>query len=118
MQKWARWEDWVVVVVGAIVALSAIGIPAMGASLALMVILGVLLIAAGLTHLVRPRLAAMEWVQGVLGVVLFLAPWVGGYSTDTGAAWLSWVGGVVTVAAVVLALQPAAHIHHRGRIAH
>ncbi|MCU1526553.1 MAG: hypothetical protein JWP75_316 [Frondihabitans sp.] len=118
MQKWARWEDWVAVVVGVVVALSAIVIPATGASLALMLILGILLIVAGVAHLVRPRLTAMEWSQGALGILLFIAPWLGGYSSSVGAAWVSWAGGVVTVAIAVLALQPAARVHHHGRIAH
>ena len=113
MHKWTRWEDWATVVVGAVVALSTIWMTAMGASIALMVILGILLIVSGLVNLARPSMMAMEWVQGALGILLFIAPWIGGYSSETGAAWFSWVGGVVTIVVAALAMQPMAHMHHR-----
>jgi hypothetical protein len=113
MRKWTRWEDWAAVVVGVVVALSAILMPAMGASFALMLILGILLIVSGLANLAFPRIMAMEWVQGILGVLLFISPWVGAYSSEPGVAWVSWVGGAVTIVVAALAMQPMTHMPHR-----
>jgi hypothetical protein len=113
MRKWTRWEDWATVVVGAVVALSTIWMTAMGASVALMLILGILLIASGVVNLARPSMMAMEWLQGALGILLFISPWVGGYSSEPGVAWVSWVGGVVTIIVVALTMQPMAHMPHR-----
>jgi hypothetical protein len=113
MRKWTRWEDWVAVVVGVVVALSTIWMTAMGASVALMLILGILLIASGVVNLARPGMVAMEWVQGALGILLFISPWVGGYSSQPGVAWVSWIGGAVTIIVVALAMQPMVHMPHR-----
>src|SRR6476661_1741336 len=35
-----------------------------------------------------------HWAMSVVGLVLAIAPWIGGYAGD-GAAWVSWIGGVV-----------------------
>ncbi len=113
MHKWTRWEDWAAVVVGAVVALSTIWMTAMGASVALMAILGILLVASGLVNLARPSMMAMEWVQGALGILLFISPWVGRYSTEVGVAWISWVGGAVAIVVAALAMNPVSHMRHR-----
>jgi hypothetical protein len=60
---------------------------------------------------------ASEYVHAVLGVLLFISPWVFGYADMVGAAWTSWVAGVLT-AAVGLAAVPAAQSEHRGLAAH
>ena len=60
MNKWTRWEDWVAVGVGLVAAVSALVLPAMGASMAWMLILGVLLIASGIVNLAMPGMAAMR----------------------------------------------------------
>ena len=33
-----------------------------------------------------------HWAMSVVGLVLAIAPWIGGYAGD-GAAWVSWIGG-------------------------
>lgn len=114
MKKWTRWEDWVAIVVGLVVALSTIFLTPAGASVPIMVTLGVLLIVSGVVNLWRPGLVAMEYVQGGLGILLFIAPWVGGYagSASMGAAWMSWIGGAIAVIVAALAIRPSMHAHH------
>jgi hypothetical protein len=56
----------------------------------------------------------MEYVQGVLGVLLIISPWVGGYA-DTmtfGPAWMSWICGAVAVVVAALAIRPSMRAHH------
>ena len=86
MKMWTRWEDWVAVAIGVIVALSALFMPAMGASVAIMVTLGVLLI---------------------------VSPWIGGYADPMtfGPAWMSWIGGAIVVIVAALAIRPAMRAH-------
>lgn len=114
MKKWTRWEDWVAVAVGLVVAISAMFLPTMGASVAIMVTLGILLIVSGLVNLARPGLVAMEYVQGVLGLLLIISPWVGGYADAMtfGPAWMSWIGGAVVVIVAALAIRPSMRAHH------
>jgi hypothetical protein len=112
MNKWTRWQDWVAVAAGLYAALSTLWTHQMGASMPIMIVLGVLLIASGVWSLAMPGLVAMEWIHAVLGVLLIISPWVGGYATATGAAWTSWITGVVALVVGLLALQPAMHTHH------
>ncbi|HEY8282411.1 MAG TPA: SPW repeat protein [Leifsonia sp.] len=112
MNKWTRWQDWVAVAVGLYVALSTIWTAHTGASVPLMLVLGVLLIAAGVWSLAMPGLVSMEWIHVALGVLLFISPWVGNYASSAGAAWTSWIAGIVAVAVGLLAVQPAMRMHH------
>lgn len=114
MKKWTRWEDWVAIAAGLAVALAAFFVPPMGASVAIMVTLGVLLIISGLVNLAAPGLVAMEYVQGALGVLLIISPWVGGYADAMtfGAAWMSWICGAVAVVVAALAIRPSMRAHH------
>lgn len=113
MKKWTRWEDWVAVAAGAAAMLSTVFVAPMGASLALMLALGALLIVSGLVNLAAPGLVAMESVQAALGLLLFVSPWIGGYvDTASGAAWMSWICGAVALVVAVLAIRPSMQAHH------
>lgn len=119
MKKWTRWEDWVAVGVGLVVALSTFVVPQVGASMGWMLVLGILLIASGIVNLAMPGLVAMEYVQLALGVLLIVAPWIGAYATAmTGPAWLSWIGGLVTVVVAAMAIRPAMHAAHDRSLPH
>jgi len=72
----------------------------------------VLLAITGLWSLAVPGSAASEYVHIVLGVLLFLAPWVLGYSALAGASWTSWIGGILAVIVGATAL-PSANAEHR-----
>jgi SPW repeat len=111
--KWRRWQDWVAVVVGVLTLLSPIVVATNTAALWTLVVFGVLIAATGLWSLAQPGNVASEYIHAVLGVLLFISPWVLGYSSFTAASWVSWVAGVLTVAAGLVAV-PAAQEAHRG----
>ncbi len=114
MKKWTRWEDWVAIAAGLAVALSTMFLPPMGASVAIMLTLGILLVASGVVNLAFPGMVAMEYVQGALGLLLIISPWVGGYADAMtfGAAWMSWICGAVAVVVAALAVRPSMRAHH------
>jgi len=114
---WTRWQDWAALVIGVLAALSPIVVATDTAALWTLVVLGVVLALTGLWSLARPGSVASEYGHGVLGVLLFIAPWVMGYSDLDGAAWTSWVAGVLAVIVAASAL-PAATTAHRGVAAH
>ncbi|NNC13800.1 SPW repeat protein [Planctomonas sp. JC2975] len=108
-----RWQDWVTVAAGVVVALSTIWVTPGGLSMLLMIGLGALLVIAGLINLAMPGLDWMEWVHGAIGVLLFISPWAGMYATHMGAAWFSWVcGGVAVIAAAWELLPVRGGSHH------
>lgn len=115
--SWERWQDWAALVIGVLVALSPLVVATDLAATGTMVVLGVVLAATSLWSLAAPGSVASEWVHGVLGVLLFLAPWVMGYSALLAASWTSWVAGALAVGLAASAL-PAATEVHRGLAAH
>lgn len=114
MKKSTRWQDWTAIAAGAYAALSVLWTSQGGSSTALMVILGVLLVAAGVTNLAMPGMPAAEWAQAVFAVVLLLAPWLGGFTSMTGAAWSAWIPGAVALVVTAFAIKPSTeeYRHH------
>ncbi|WP_029145593.1 SPW repeat protein [Microbacterium luticocti] len=113
MKRWTRWQDWVAAVAGLYAALASIWTtPRTGASMTLMIVFGVLMIAASLWSLAAPAMVSMEWIVAVLGALLFISPWVGAYAANMGAAWTSWICGAVGVVMGLWALAPAEKAHH------
>jgi len=116
-KAWTRWQDWAALVIGVLVALSPIVVTTGTAALWTLIVLGVVLALTALWSLAQPGSVASEYVHGVVGVLLFIAPWVMGYSDLTGASWTSWIGGALAVIVAATAL-PAANTAHRGVAAH
>jgi hypothetical protein len=116
MTRWTRWEDWVAVAVGLVVAGSTFFMAPVGASMVWMLVLGILLIASGIVNLAMPGLVATEYVQLGLGALLFLAPWIGGFARamEFGPAWMCWIGGAVAVIVAALAIRPAMRTHDQA----
>lgn len=123
MKRWTRWQDWVAVAAGLYAALASIWTtPRTAASMSMMIVLGVLMIAAGLWSMAAPGMVSMEWIIAAIGALLFISPWVGGFAGNAGPAWTSWICGFVGAAAGLWALAPAEKAHkasHGGpRAAH
>jgi len=112
-RTWHRWQDWAALVIGVLTALSPLVVTAETTAAWTLVVLGVLIAASGLWSLAVPGSVASEYIHVVLGVLLFVSPWVLAYSDLAGASWTSWVAGVLA-AAVGLAALPAANAEHRG----
>lgn len=118
MKKWTRWEDYVAGVCGLYAALSVLWTRQAGASTALMLVFGILLIVAGAMNLSLPGTPWLEYAQCALGVLLFISPWMGAYSDHVGAAWTSWIAGIIAAAATAAAVKPALREHHRIQPSH
>lgn len=114
-RSWQRWQDWAALVIGVLTALSPLVTTTDAAAAWTMVVLGVVLAATSLWSLAAPRSVSSEYVHGVLGVLLFIAPWVMGYSALAGASWTSWVAGVLAVVVAATAV-PAANAAHHGAV--
>ena len=111
VKTWTRWQDWVVAVVGAYTALSPIWTATNSAATATLIVFGVLLLVSSLWSLARPGAVSSEYAHAVLGVLLFISPWVLGYAAFAGAAATSWVAGVIAVALGLLAVPESTKVH-------
>ncbi|XVV02436.1 SPW repeat domain-containing protein [Actinosynnema sp. CA-248983] len=112
-KAWTRWQDWAEVAIGALVLLSPLVVETSTAAMWTMIVLGALIAIDGLASLAMPAMVYGEWFQMLLGALLFISPWVMGYSGLMAASWVSWVGGVLTVAMGAMAM-PAANAAHSG----
>lgn len=111
-RAWTRPHDWAEVVIGVVAALSPLWLSTSNAAMWTMVILGALVAVDGLVSLGAPGVVYGEGIQIVLGVLLFVAPWVIGYTSLNGASWTSWVAGALTIIAGAAAM-PVANAAHR-----
>lgn len=111
-RAWSRPHDWAEVVIGVVAALSPLWLSTDTTAMWTMVVLGALIALDGLVSLAMPGMVYGEGVQIALGVLLFIAPWVMGYTEFNGASWTSWIAGVLTVVAGAAAM-PVANAAHR-----
>lgn len=113
VKPWTRPYDWAEVVLGVVAAVSPIWLTTDNAAMWTMIILGALIALDGLASLAMPGLVYGEAVQVVLGVLMFISPWVMSYSDLNGATWTSWIIGALTVIAGGAAI-PVAQAAHKA----
>ncbi|WP_329050981.1 SPW repeat protein [Amycolatopsis sp. NBC_01488] len=110
-RAWARPHDWAEVVIGVVAALSPLWLSTDSTAMWTMVVLGALIALDGLVSLAMPGMVYGEGIQIALGVLLFIAPWVMGYTEFNGASWTSWIAGVLVVVAGAAAMPVATAAH-------
>ena len=114
MQKWNRWQDWSNVVLGVILFIAPFVFAATAnmAAAYTAYIGGVLLVIVGLFDLANPDNQYGEWIEGLLGVLVFISPWVLGFSALTMLAWSAWIIGVLSVALAATVLFTEGRSQH------
>lgn len=116
VRPWTRPYDWAEVVLGVVALLSFLWTDTSDAAMWTMIVLGALVALDGLASLAAPGMVYGEGIQVVLGVLMFISPWVIGYTEFNGISWSSWIIGALT-AIVGAAAFPAAQSAHRSGIA-
>jgi hypothetical protein len=106
MQAWKRWQDWVSLVVGVWVAISAwvLGTADETATLVTGLVIGIAVALVALWGLAMPATDIPKYVNIVLGILLFVAPWIFGFADVTNAAVSAWISGVLIVLLELTAL--------------
>jgi hypothetical protein len=114
MKAWTRWQDWLSLVLGVILFITPwiFGTATNGASSWDAWILGIIGVILALVALALVSAATFtEWVSVVLGIVLFISPWVLGFATLPAAAWSAWIIGILFVIVNGLTLYQARTPH-------
>jgi hypothetical protein len=109
MKAWSRWQDWVSLVLGVLLFISPwVFAFAQGSSALDAWIVGVIGVILALVALGALAAATtVEVISVILGVWLFISPWVLGFSTLSGAAWTAWIIGILFVIVNGLTLYQA-----------
>jgi len=102
MTAWKRWQDWSVVVLGAIMFVTPLVFAETSQTVAASAayVLGALIVLAGLLNAAMARAGGVEIVPAILAVVLFVSPWVFGFSAVTALAWSAWIVAILIVLAI------------------
>jgi SPW repeat len=102
MTAWKRWQDWSVVVLGAIMFVTpfVFGETSQTVAASAAYVLGVLIALAGLGNVATSRVSGFEIVPAILAVVLFVSPWVFGFTAVTALAWSAWIVAILIVLAI------------------
>lgn len=114
VRPWTRPHDWAEVVLGLVALLSPMWMDVSTAATWSLVVLGALIAVDGIISLAMPGMVYGEGIQMVLGVLLFISPWVIGYSELTGASWTSWIVGALAFIAGAAAFPIANSVHSRA----
>lgn len=98
MKAWTRLPDWIIITGGIIAAFSPSFFPTTPASAGALALLGGLLVLAGVINLAAPNAVSVFWFEAAFGLLLFLTPWVLGYTANAGSAWVAWLIGLTAFA--------------------
>ena len=84
MTAWKRWQDWVVVALGALLFVSpfVFGETAQTVAASSVYFLGVLVALAGVLNAAMRQAGGLEFIPAVLAVILFVSPWAFGFTRD------------------------------------
>jgi uncharacterized membrane protein len=106
MSTWKRWQDWAEVVLGILLIISPFAFASLGVTTAewTAFIGGILLVIFGLWNLSSPANRTGEWLAGLIGVLVFIAPWVLGFTGLTTMAWSAWILGALSFLAALSVL--------------
>jgi SPW repeat-containing protein len=102
-----RWQDWTIVAIGIVVLATpfVFGETSNGNAAYSAYIMGALVAVAGLAAAFMATPAkAIAWIVALLGVVLFFAPWLFGFTAVVATSWVSWIAGVLVVGVTGFAL--------------
>lgn len=113
MRGWRRWEDWTVVVIGLIMALTPLWSEAMGNSVSMLITAGALLFVVGMINLAGPNLYGIEIGQLLAGVIAIILPGLGGFAGFNISSMTAWIGGGLAVVATLFAMKPSVESSHR-----
>ena len=107
MRPWGRWQNWIIALVGIWLFISPWVLTTTGsADVARNAwIVGAAIFVVALIALGTPNNPTADWVNVLLGVWLFISPWVLGYAGVKDGAWNAWILGVITVILALWALQ-------------
>jgi hypothetical protein len=105
MRSWTRCQSWLNVVVGVWLFISpwVLGTTSDGATAWNAWIIGAAIFVVALIAISSPASVVAPWGNVVLGVWLFISPWVLRYTDVSDGAVNAWVFGVVTVLVAVWA---------------
>lgn len=101
---WTRWQDWANLILGAWLFISPWVMRSTGSFNGDAWVVGGLIVLVSLWALAMPTSGAAEWSNIVLGIWLFISPWVLRYFFTT-PTWNAWIVGILVIIFAAWALS-------------
>ena len=101
MRRSSRWQEWVSLVAGAWLFVSPwiLGFTAVPVAAWTAYVLGIVVVAASLWAMTAREARNAALIGAILGALVFVAPWVLGYTAERAARIDAWIVGAVVVVA-------------------
>lgn len=112
MLKSMRWQDAVALLAGAFAALAPLWMTTSETATWTMVVLGACTVLVSLWSMYRPDDDVSEYAQAVLGVLLFISPWVMDFTRLNDLALTAYIAGAIVFVAGAWASVEAYRMHH------
>jgi hypothetical protein len=109
--SWRRWQDWVSLVAGVVLALSPLRVNVDTRGTWAMALIGAAIGVVALIALAAPGAYLDEGIGIVLGIAAFIAPWLFTFTAVTVAAWTAWLVGIIVAGMTLTALPVSRKIH-------
>lgn len=89
-----RTVGWTAVALGLVTAATPLWAGTTAAGTSLTIGLGALTVIFAVWSLLARNPAKDHWALSVIGLMLFMSPWIGGFAAE-GAGWLAWTIGLL-----------------------
>lgn len=96
MKRTMHAQDLIPLVAGVYAFLSPIWTTTTTKATWTIVVLGVITALVALSSLMRPDMMPIEGFTALMGVLLFISPWVMTFSGTMPMAWTAWITGAIT----------------------
>jgi SPW repeat-containing protein len=99
-----RWQYWATSLIGLLMGISPFALAGSLSSTESVTayFMGGAIFVVGVATLIWPGFRAGEAIQALLGVALFVAPWLFGFAAVGAMAWVAWILGVALVGVVAI----------------
>lgn len=87
---------WVALLIGVLTAVTPMWATTTPIAGAAAIGLGALTAVYAMWSLIARDPTKDHWALSVVGLILFLSPWVGGFATAGAVAWVAWIAGLAT----------------------
>ncbi len=118
MLKSMRWQDAVALLAGAFAALAPLWMNTSETATWTMVLLGACTVLVSVWSMYRPEDEISEYAQAILGVLLFISPWVMDFTRLNDLALTAYIAGAIVFIAGAWASFEAYRMHHPHAAAH
>lgn len=113
-----RWQDAVALLAGAFAALSPLWMDTSETATWTMAVLGACTVLVSAWSMYRPEDEVSEYAQAVLGVLLFISPWVMDFTRLDDLALTAYIAGAIVFVMGAWASFEAYRMHHPHAAAH